>query len=128
MEEYLAKLCLKKNFTSFDFFFKITFAKTQNDFLLYKHLLKFPNVNLHWVNKNGDWGYNSVGIITVKNYYNRFCHGFSSEDDVIEEIPEKNTEELFHYIDILNIKNEISEKNNEEYNEILKRFNFLPKY
>ena len=86
---------MKKNFTSFDFFFKITFAKTQNDFLLYKHLLKFPNVNLHWVNKNGDWGYNSVGIITVKNYYNRFCHGFSSEDDVIEEIPEKNMLKLF---------------------------------
>ena len=32
---------MKKNFTSFDFFFKISFAKTQNDFLLYKHLLKF---------------------------------------------------------------------------------------
>ena len=52
----------------------------------------------------------------------------SWKNGIIQEIPEKNTEELFHYIDILNIKNEISEKNNEEYNEILKRFNFLPKY
>ena len=80
---------MKKNFTSFDFYFKISFAKNKNDFLPYKHLLKFPNVNLHWVTREGDWGYDQIGIIPVKNYYNRFCHGFSSEDDVIKEVPEK---------------------------------------
>ena len=80
---------MKKNFTSFDFYFKISFAKSKNDFLPYKSLLKFPNVNLHWVTIDGDWGYDQVGILPIKNYYNRFCHGFSSEDDIIEVIPEK---------------------------------------
>ena len=80
---------MKKNFTSFDFYFKISFAKSQKDFLPYKKLLNLPNVNLHWVAKDGDWGYEQIGINFVKNYYNRFCHGFSSEDDVIKEIPEK---------------------------------------
>ena len=80
---------MKKNFTSFDFYFKISFAKNKNDFLPYKSLLKFPNVNLHWVTIDGDWGYDQVGILPIKNYYNRFCHGFSSEDDIIEVIPEK---------------------------------------
>jgi len=80
---------MKKNFTSFDFYFKIAFAKKQQDFLPFQSLLKFPNVNLHWVTKQGDWGYNQIGIIPIKNYFNRFCHGFSSEDDIIEEIPEK---------------------------------------
>ena len=87
---------MKKNFTNFDFYFRIAFAKNQNDFLPYKSLLKFPNVNLHWVTVNGDWGYDQVGLITVKNYYNRFCHGFSSEDDIIEEIPEKNMLKLYN--------------------------------
>ena len=80
---------MKKNFTSFDFYFKISFAKSKNDFLPYKSLLKFPNVNLHWVTIDGDWGYDQIGILPIKNYYNRFCHGFSSEDDIIEVIPEK---------------------------------------
>ena len=80
---------MKKNFTSFDFYFKISFAKNKNDFLPYKSLLKFPNVNLHWITIDGDWGYDQVGILPIKNYYNRFCHGFSSEDDIIEVIPEK---------------------------------------
>ena len=81
---------MKKNFTSFDFYFKIALAKNENDFLLYKHLLKSPNINLHWVTKDGNMGWDVLGTITVKNYYNRFCHGFSSEDDIIEEVPEKN--------------------------------------
>ena len=44
---------------------------------------------MHWVTIDGDWGYDQVGILPIKNYYNRFCHGFSSEDDIIEVIPEK---------------------------------------
>ena len=80
---------MKKNFTSFDFYFKIALAKNENDFLPFKSLLTAPNVNLHWVTKEGKMGWDVLGLITVKNYYNRFCHGFSSEDDVIEEIPEK---------------------------------------
>ena len=80
---------MKKNFTSFDFYFKISFAKKKEDFLLHKNLLTFPNVNLHWITKEGEIGWDSVGIITVKNYYNRFCHGYSSEDNIIETIPQK---------------------------------------
>ena len=80
---------MKKNFTSFDFYFKISFAKNKDDFLPYTSNLNFPNINLHWVTIQGDWGYNQIGIIPIKNYYNRFCHGFSSEDDIKEIIPEK---------------------------------------
>ena len=80
---------MKRNFTSFDFYFRISFAKNKNYFLDYKGLLNFPNVNLHWITKEGEIGWDSIGIITVKNYYNRFCHGYSSEDDIIEYIPEK---------------------------------------
>ena len=81
---------MKKNFTSFDFYFKIALAKNENDFLPYKSLLKAPNVNLHWVTKEGNIGWDVLGIITIKNYYNRFCHGFSSEDDIIGEIPDNH--------------------------------------
>ena len=81
---------MKKNFTSFDFYFKIALAKNENDFLPYKSLLKAPNVNLHWVTKEGNIGWDVLGTITIKNYYNRFCHGFSSEDDIIGEIPDKH--------------------------------------
>ena len=80
---------MKKNFTSFDFYFKINLAHSKNDFLPYKHLLTFPNVNLHWISKDGDIGWEQMGIVTVKNYKNRFCHGFASEDDIIKEIPLK---------------------------------------
>ena len=85
----------KKNFTSFDFYFKISFAKKKEDFLPFINILNFPNVNLHWVTIQGDWGYNQVGIIPIKNYYNRFCHGFSSEDDIKEIIPEKEMIKLY---------------------------------
>ena len=80
---------MKKNFTSFDFYFKLNLAHSQNDFLPYKYMLTFPNVNLHWVTKEGEIGWDAIGIITVKNYHDRFCHGYVSEDDVIKEIPLK---------------------------------------
>ena len=78
---------MKKNFTSFNFFFKINFAHSQNDFLPYKQMLTFPNVNLHWITKDGEIGWDALGIITVKKYNNRFCHGYVSEDDIIKEVP-----------------------------------------
>ena len=80
---------MKKNFTSFDFLFKLSLAHSKNDFLPYKNMLTFPNVNLHWVTKDGEIGWDAVGIITVKNYHDRFCHGYVSEDDIIKEIPLK---------------------------------------
>ena len=80
---------MKKNFTSFDFYFRINLAHSKNDFLPYKHLLTFPNINLHWASKDGEIGWEQLGIITVKNYKNRFCHGYVSEDDIIKEIPLK---------------------------------------
>ena len=84
---------MNKNFTSFSFFFRINFAHSQNDFLPYKQMLTFPNINLHWITKNGEIGWDAIGIITVKNYHDRFCHGYVSEDDVIKEIPLK---EMLH--------------------------------
>ena len=80
---------MKKNFTSFDFYFKLNLAHSKHDFLPFKYMLTFPNVNLHWVTKEGEIGWDSIGIITVKNYHDRFCHGYVSEDDVIKEIPLK---------------------------------------
>ena len=80
---------MKKNFTGFDFLIKINNAHSKDDFLKYKHLLTFPNVNLHWVTKEGEIGWDPLGLITVKNYHDRFCHGYDSEDDVIKEIPVK---------------------------------------
>ena len=80
---------MKKNFTSFDFYFKLNLGHSKNDFLPYKYMLTFPNINLHWITKEGEIGWDEVGIITVKNYHDRFCHGYVSEDDVIKEIPLK---------------------------------------
>ena len=80
---------MKKNFTGFDFLIKINNAHSKDDFLKYKHLLTFPNVNLHWVTKEGEIGWDPLGLITVKNYHDRFCHGYDSEDDIIKEIPVK---------------------------------------
>ena len=80
---------MKKNFTSFDFYFKLNLAHSKNDFLPFKYMLTFPNVNLHWITKEGEIGWDSIGIITVKNYHDRFCHGYVSEDDIIKEIPLK---------------------------------------
>jgi penicillin amidase len=80
---------MKKNFTSFDFYFSLNLAHSKNDFLPIKHLLTFPNVNLHWITKDGEIGWDPLGIITVKNYHDRFCHGYVSDDDVIKEIPQR---------------------------------------
>ena len=80
---------MKKNLTNLDFIFKLVLAHSKNDFLPYKNLFTFPNVNLHWVTKDGEIGWDALGLITVKNYHDRFCHGYVSEDDVIKEIPVK---------------------------------------
>jgi penicillin amidase len=84
---------MKKKFTSFNFFFRINFAHSQHDFLPFKQMLTFPNINLHWITKDGEIGWDAIGIITLKNYYNRFCHGYVSEDDIIKEVPIK---EMLH--------------------------------
>ena len=78
---------MKKNFSGFDFLIKISNAHSKDDFLKYKTLLTFPNINLHWVTKEGEIGWDELGLNTVKNYHDRFCHGYDSEDDVIKEIP-----------------------------------------
>ena len=80
---------MKKNFTGLDFYFSINTAHSKNDFLSIKHMSTFPNVNLHWITKDGEIGWDAIGIITVKNYHDRFCHGYVSDDDVIKEIPLK---------------------------------------
>ena len=78
---------MKKNFDAFDVYIKISTAHSKNDFLPYKSKLSFPNINLHWITKDGEIGYDAVGTITVKNYKNRFCHGYTSEDEIIKEVP-----------------------------------------
>ena len=80
---------MKKNITGMDFYFKLNLAHSKNDFLPYKHMHTFPNANLHWVTKDGEIGWDAIGIITVKNYHDRFCHGYVSDDDIIKEIPKK---------------------------------------
>ncbi len=80
---------MKKNFTGLDFYFSINTAHSKDDFLSIKHMSTFPNVNLHWITKDGEIGWDAIGIITVKNYHDRFCHGYVSDDDVIKEIPLK---------------------------------------
>ena len=80
---------MKHEFTSYDFYFRLNLAHSQNDFIPYKHECILANYNLHWASKEGQIGYITLGIINLKRYQNRFCHGFSSQDDIVNEIPQE---------------------------------------
>ena len=73
---------------SIDFYFRANLAHEPNDFIPYKHQCLLANFNLHYATKDGNIGHSTLGIINLKKYQNRFCHGFSSKDDVINEIPQ----------------------------------------
>ena len=79
---------MKHEFTSYDFYFRLNLAHSPNDFIPYKHECILSNYNLHWASKEGQIGYITLGIINLKKYQNRFCHGFSSQDDIVNEIPQ----------------------------------------
>ena len=86
---------MRHEFTSYDFYFRINLAHSSKDFIPYKHECITANYNLHWVSKEGEIGYITLGIINLKKYKNRFCHGFSSQDDIVNEIPQ---EEMLYLI------------------------------
>ena len=80
---------MRHEFTSYDFYFRLVLAKSPQDFIPYKNECLLSNYNLHWVSREGQIGYITLGIINLKKYQNRFCHGFSSQDDIINEIPQE---------------------------------------
>ena len=84
---------MRHEFTSYDFYFRIVFAKSPKDFIPYKSQCFLSNYNLLWTSREGQIGYFTLGIINLKKYQNRFCHGFSSQDDIINEIPQ---DEMLH--------------------------------
>jgi len=77
----------KFNFTNFDFYFGINFAKNKNDFLSVVHKAVAPNYNFHYATRDGEIGWIPLGRVTVKNFYNRFCRGYTSEDDILKYVP-----------------------------------------
>ena len=80
---------MKHEFKFFDFFFRVNLAHSPNDFLPYKNESILANYNMHWISKDGQIGYTTLGLYNLKRYQNRFCHGFSSEDDIINEVPQE---------------------------------------
>ena len=77
----------KHDFNCFELFLKMAFAHKPEDFLPYKNAHIMPNLNIHWASVDGRIGYFVTGILNLKKYKNRFCHGFTSEDDIINEVP-----------------------------------------
>ena len=75
------------NFTNFDFYFGINFAKNKNDFLSVIEKAVAPNYNFHYITREGEIGWIPLGKQSVKKYYNRFCRGYTSEDNIIKYIP-----------------------------------------
>ena len=73
---------------SIDFFFRANLAHEPNDFLPYRSQCLMSNFNVHYITKDGNIGYFTMGIINLKKYQDRFCHGFSSKDDIINEVPQ----------------------------------------
>jgi len=65
-----------------DFYHALNFAKNVDE--LKKEVEKHtaPNLNLMYASKDGEYGWIPVGIIPNKNYKNRFCRGYSKEDDI----------------------------------------------
>ena len=73
---------------SIDFYLMQNLAHDPKDFLPYRNQCLTSNFNVHYATKDGNIGYFTMGIINLKKYQNRFCHGFSSRDDIINEIPQ----------------------------------------
>ena len=80
---------MRHDFTSYDFYFRLNLARSPSDFIPYKSECLLANYNMHWASRDGQIGYITLGIINLKKYKNRFCHGFSSQDDIINEIPQE---------------------------------------
>ena len=93
-EEYESEMPLSlrvgfmKHDFSIDFYFRANLAHEPNDFLPYRSQCLMSNFNFHYATKSGDIGYFTMGIINLKKYQDRFCHGFSSKDDIINEVPQ----------------------------------------
>lgn len=73
-------------FTSPDFLMAVNHAKSSADFLSLADLHVGPNLNLVYASKDGEIGWLPIGRFPVKKYKNRFCRGYSSEDEIIKFI------------------------------------------
>lgn len=82
------------NFTNIDFYFILNHAKSSKDFLPHVEKQIVPNYNLHWATVDGEIGWIPIGKFGVKNYINRLCRGYTSQDDVIKYIPRKELPKL----------------------------------
>jgi acyl-homoserine lactone acylase PvdQ len=69
------------DYTSPDFYYALNFAKSSSDFLPLVERHISPNLNLIWASTSGEIGYVPLGKWPIKNYINRFCRGYTSEDD-----------------------------------------------
>ena len=82
------RVAFMKHDYSIDFYFRANLAHEPNDFIPYKHQCLMSNFNVHYATKDGNIGYFNLGINILKKYQDRFCHGFSSHDDIINEVPQ----------------------------------------
>ena len=82
------RVAFMKHEFSVDFHFRVNLAHEVNDFYPYKSECLMSNFNYHFAAKDGNIGYFNLGITLLKKYQDRFCHGFSSHDDIINEIPQ----------------------------------------
>ena len=48
---------MRNEFTTYDFYFRLNLAHSQNDFIPYKSECNLANYNLHWISKDGQIGY-----------------------------------------------------------------------
>lgn len=70
------------DFTGSDFYFALNSGKSSKDFLSEMDKHTGPNLNLLWASRDGEIGWAPIGKFPVKNYKNRFCRGYSSEDSI----------------------------------------------
>lgn len=70
-----------------DFYLALNHAKKPEDFLTLVDKHTAPNLNLLYSTKQGEIGWIPIGRFPLKNYKNRFCKGYTSEDDIIDYIP-----------------------------------------
>ena len=82
------------NFTNLDFYFILNHAHSSKEFLPYVDKQIVPNYNLHWASIDGEIGWIPIGKIAVKNYVNRLCRGYTSEDDVVKYISRRELPRL----------------------------------
>jgi len=73
-------------YTNLEFFYALNYAEKPSDFLDVSRKLISPNLNLIYATTNKEIGWTPVGLFPVKNYKNRFCRGYSEEDDIIKYI------------------------------------------